>query len=41
MTIEIGPRAQLVALLVLLGVAGAAIYVQWPEVERYLKAKEM
>ena len=39
--IRIGPFAQLVALLALLGFIGYAVYAQVPEIQRYLKVKEM
>jgi hypothetical protein len=39
--IRIGPFAQTLAMLALLGLAGAAVYTQLPEIRRYLKVKEM
>ncbi|HEV7584544.1 MAG TPA: hypothetical protein VGO14_02070 [Solirubrobacteraceae bacterium] len=39
--IRIGPFAQTVALLGLLGFVGFAVYTQLPEIQRYLKVKEM
>jgi hypothetical protein len=41
MHIHIGPRAQLIAVLGLLGAIGAAIAAQLPEIQRYLKVKSM
>jgi hypothetical protein len=39
--IRIGPSAQILALLAFLGLAGFAVYTQLPEIQRYLKVKEM
>jgi hypothetical protein len=39
--IRIGPFAQIVALLAFLGFVGFAVYAQLPEIQRYLKVKEM
>ncbi len=39
--IRIGPAAQLVAVLALLGLVGAAVAAQIPELQRYLKIRSM
>jgi hypothetical protein len=39
--IRISPAAQLIVLLALLGVVGALIAIQLPEIRRYLKARSM
>ena len=39
--IRIGPFAQILALLALLGFIGYAVYAQLPEIQRYMKVKEM
>ncbi|HEX4189127.1 MAG TPA: hypothetical protein VHY83_14640 [Solirubrobacteraceae bacterium] len=39
--IRIGPFAQIVALLAFLGFVGFAVRSQLPEIQRYLKVKEM
>jgi hypothetical protein len=39
--IRIGPTAQVVALLALLGLIGGAVLAQLPEIRRYLKIERM
>jgi hypothetical protein len=39
--IRISGFAQILALLAFLGFAGFAVYTQLPEIQRYLKVKEM
>jgi hypothetical protein len=41
MTVEIGPRAQSIALLAIVGLVVAAIAAQAPEIKRYLKVRSM
>ena len=41
MSIEIGPRGQLIALLAVAGAVLAAVAAQAPEIQRYLKVKAM